>query len=151
MKENETINLKPKVIEIKMRGRRKPLKPKSGAWAQWDPFRVDKRKEPGKSIEGLRKGLVSDLGGNPDNHQWLLIKRICSLYLKAVTFDAEFIRSGGHVSQGAFNQYVACENAIRRNLSALGIDKGKKKPTLDLASYLAQREAEKREEKERPS
>jgi hypothetical protein len=137
--------------QIKIKGEKKPRRGKSFLWSQFDPFRTDRRSKVGKLVEGLKQGLVSDVGGSPDNRQWVLIRRIVSMYLRLMQFDNAFIRLKGEVTQAALAQSIALENALRRDLSALGVDeKGKKRrPTFDLNAYLESRYPQK--EEERPS
>jgi hypothetical protein len=151
MKESQTINPKMRPISIKLKGQKRKITGKTLVWAKFDPYRIDKRKDPGRMIDSLKTALLQDIGPSPTVDQLLLVKRIVMLYLKAVTFDQEFIKTGGHVTAGAFNQYIACENAIRRNLSALGIDrKSKRKVPLDLNEFLKSKLLSEGE-RERPS
>jgi hypothetical protein len=144
----ETSKPGARVIELKMKGKKKVLRGKHFIWSDFNPFRIDKRKPHGRMIEGLRLALIGDVGGNPTPRQMLLIKRACAVYLKLLFCDLEFAKTKGNM--GSMPHYIALENSLRRIVQALTPDH-KKKKTIDIRDLLLQRQREKSEDPEKKS
>lgn len=107
----------------KKRGPYKWKRRRVGAYASVGAFReIDGRTKAALFLKRTRDDLTAHVGGSPSATQRLLIERCTILLLRCHQLD-ERILAGEILTDANNDKYIAYQNAARRCLVSLGLEK----------------------------